>query len=74
VPGNAPDYKFFDLVKVKRKDETRPVRMFDDYLVTVDSNNFPNGVFSEVLISTHYQFYEVNSYDIKTVRLFKKPR
>ncbi|MEI6972752.1 MAG: type I-C CRISPR-associated protein Cas7/Csd2 [bacterium] len=33
--GNAPAHKLFELVTVKRKDESRPPRQFADYEVTV---------------------------------------
>lgn len=42
--GNAPAHKLFDLIQVKRKDESKPVRVFTDYEVTVDQDNLPSGV------------------------------
>lgn len=42
--GNAPAHKLFDLVKVERKDKTKPARQFDDYSVTLDEANVPAGV------------------------------
>jgi len=46
--GNAPANKLFDLVKVKRKDENRPARSFEDYEVVVDETNVPENVTLEV--------------------------
>lgn len=42
--GNAPAHKLFDLVKVKRVDETKPPRAFSDYAVTIDKAGVPAGV------------------------------
>lgn len=42
--GNAPSYKLFDLVNVCRKDETKVARAFDDYEVSIDLENMPQGV------------------------------
>ena len=42
--GNAPAHKLFDLVQVKRKDDTRTPRRFDDYEVTIDQNKLPKGI------------------------------
>jgi len=42
--GNAPAYKLFELVKVLRKDNSRPARSFDDYEVNIDSASIPAGV------------------------------
>lgn len=42
--GNAPAHKLFDLVKVKRIDETKPPRAFSDYAVTIDKAGVPAGV------------------------------
>lgn len=42
--GNAPSHKLFDLVKITRKDETKPVRSYDDYIVEIDRENLPSGV------------------------------
>lgn len=33
--GNAPAHKLFDLVRIERKDTTKPPRQFSDYAVTV---------------------------------------
>ena len=43
--GNAPAYKLFDLVTVKRSgDGGTPPRSFGDYEVTIDKKNVPTGV------------------------------
>lgn len=42
--GNSPAHKLFDLVKVKRKDESKPARSFADYAVQIDEANVPTGV------------------------------
>ena len=48
--GNAPAHKLFELVKVSRKDSSTLVRSFDDYTVTIDRDNLPNGVSVEEII------------------------
>ncbi len=48
--GNAPAHKLFELVKVTRKDSTASPRSFDDYTVTIDRANLPEGVTIEELI------------------------
>lgn len=42
--GNAPANKLFDLIKVTRKDDTKTPRCFEDYVVTIDKGNLPEGV------------------------------
>ncbi len=42
--GNAPASKLFDLVKVIRKKDIDVPRSFDDYTVTIDSDNLPEGI------------------------------
>lgn len=42
--GNAPAYKLFDSVQVKRFDEEKPPRSYGDYEVSVDCNAMPEGV------------------------------
>lgn len=42
--GEAPAYKLFDTVSVKRKDESVVAREYDDYEVTVDESKLPEGV------------------------------
>lgn len=41
--GNAPSYKLFDLVRV-RKNTENPPRAYSDYTVTIDEGNLPPGV------------------------------
>lgn len=42
--GNAAAHTLFELVDVKRKDETRPARAFSDYEVTFAKDKVPAGV------------------------------
>ena len=42
--GNAPAYKLFDMVQVKRLDETLPARAYTDYEVSLDDAAVPDGV------------------------------
>lgn len=42
--GNASAHTLFSLVKVQLKDEQRPPRSFDDYIVTIDKDKLPEGV------------------------------
>jgi len=42
--GNTPAHKLFELVDVKRKDETLPARAFSDYKVTFAKDKVPAGV------------------------------
>lgn len=42
--GNAPAHTLFDLVTIKRKDESKPARAFADYAVTIDREHKPQGV------------------------------
>jgi len=42
--GKAPSHALFDLVRVKRKDESKPARAFSDYEVSVDESALPGGV------------------------------
>ncbi len=48
--GEAPAYKLFNTVTVKRKDSTSPARGYDDYDVSVDVNAVPEGVMCMRLI------------------------
>lgn len=50
VLGNAPANKLFDLVKVGRKDESKPARSFADYEVAIAKDNLPAGVTIEEII------------------------
>ena len=42
--GNAPAHRLFDLVQVKRKDDTKPTRAFSDYEVNFAKENIQAGV------------------------------
>lgn len=42
--GNAPAQALFKRVSVKRNDDVKVPRSFDDYTVTVDQENLPSGV------------------------------
>lgn len=41
--GNAPTHQLFDLVTVKRKDDSKPSRSFSDYTVSIDKS-VPTGI------------------------------
>ncbi len=45
--GNAPAYKLFERVKVQKKEENQVPRAYEDYVVTVDTDNLPQGVICE---------------------------
>ncbi len=42
--GNAQSGRLFELVDVKRNDYNKPVRSFNDYTVSIDTKNLPQGV------------------------------
>lgn len=42
--GNAPAYKLFDTISVKRKEGVDAARSYSDYMVTVDTEKIPEGV------------------------------
>ena len=42
--GNAPSWKLFDLVTVKRKDLNSPTRKYSDYEVLIDEEHLPANV------------------------------
>lgn len=42
--GNAPANKLFDLVKVEKYIKENTPRKFEDYIVTIDRENIPDGV------------------------------
>ncbi len=42
--GNAPAHKLFELVTIKRKDESKPPRAFADYEVTINKSGAPASV------------------------------
>lgn len=45
--GNAPSYKLFERVHVERKVPENPPRSYQDYEVTVDTEDLPQGVTCE---------------------------
>lgn len=42
--GNAPANVLFDRVKITLKDPACPPRSFNDYQITIDKDNLPNGI------------------------------
>lgn len=44
ILGNAPAYKLFETVDVKRKDAEKPARAYSDYAVDVHTDALPAGV------------------------------
>jgi len=42
--GNAPSHKLFELVNVARKEDVVTPRAYSDYVVSVDTENVPDGV------------------------------
>lgn len=42
--GNVPAYKLFDTIKIKRKDDVKIARNFNDYIITIDDSEIPEGV------------------------------
>lgn len=50
VLGNAPANKLFDLVRVERRAECSVPRSFNDYVVSIDSDNIPADVSVDELI------------------------
>ena len=42
--GNAPAHRLFELVAIKRKDDSRPPRAFSDYEVAIDKSGVLEGV------------------------------
>ena len=48
--GNAPANKLFDLVQVRRKNDSQPAREFSDYEVFIEKENVPVGVVLDELL------------------------
>lgn len=46
--GEAPAYKLFERVSIQRKDTSKPARSYQDYKVTVDTLDLPDGVTCEL--------------------------
>lgn len=42
--GNAPVQQLFDLISIKRKDESKPARDFNDYIISAAKDKLPQGV------------------------------
>ncbi|EGO64860.1 type I-C CRISPR-associated protein Cas7/Csd2 [Acetonema longum] len=42
--GDAPVQKLFDAIKIKRKDTGKPARDFSDYVISVSTDDIPQGV------------------------------
>ena len=42
--GNAPSYKLFDRIRVVRREGVEVPRSYEDYQVTIDEANMPQGV------------------------------
>nr|NJM04220.1 type I-C CRISPR-associated protein Cas7/Csd2 [Desulfobacula sp.] len=42
--GNASAHSLFDLISIKRKDETKPARSFGDYQFNIDKDKLPSGI------------------------------
>lgn len=42
--GNAPAYKLFELVSVKRREGVEPARKYSDYIINIDLAALPEGV------------------------------
>lgn len=48
--GNAPSYKLFERVHVQKKDADKVPRSYDDYTVTVNTDDLPQGVTCQWMI------------------------
>lgn len=48
--GNAPAHTLFDRISVKKADDQKVARSFEDYIVEIDRENLPQGVTIEELI------------------------
>lgn len=42
--GNAPAHSLFERVRASRRDDSQPARDFNDYQITLDETDLPNGV------------------------------
>lgn len=42
--GNAPAQQLFDAITVRKKDDNKPARDFNDYIITVDTTKIPDSV------------------------------
>ncbi len=44
ILGNAPAHRLQNRIKIQRKDATKPPRCFDDYSVSIDESDKPDGI------------------------------
>jgi CRISPR-associated protein Csd2 len=42
--GSAPAHQLFDVIKIEKKDSSKPARSFNDYSVSLDKSSIPQGV------------------------------
>lgn len=42
--GNTPAYKLFDAIKIKRREDVKVARSYDDYEITIAESEIPQGV------------------------------
>lgn len=42
--GNTPAYKLFDAIKIKRREDVKVARCYDDYEITIAESEIPQGV------------------------------
>jgi CRISPR-associated protein Csd2 len=42
--GNAPAHALFDRIRIKKKEPTRPARVYSDYTIILDKENLPPGI------------------------------
>ena len=48
--GNAPAHELFERVQIKRRDDSKPLRQFADYAVTLDGKPVDAKVLQEVAV------------------------
>lgn len=42
--GNTPSYKLFDAIKIKRREDVKVARSYNDYEITISESEIPQGV------------------------------
>ena len=42
--GNTPSYKLFDAIKIKRREDVKIARSYNDYEITISESEIPQGV------------------------------
>lgn len=42
--GNTPAYKLFDAIKIKRREDVKVARCYDDYEITIAESEIPQGI------------------------------